>query len=245
MLPRHPAASRPAQKPKRFYEAVKVAPMDDGFGVMLDARTLRTPVGAKLVLPSPVLAELVASEWSAQEGVVDYASMPATRLAYTVVDRLDGARAATAAEIARQADADQLCYFAEAPASLTGRQKARWGPMLDWAAKALNLRFERVTGVLHRTQPQSTLDRIETLALTMDDFTLAGLALAASLFTSAVLALALQRGVLSGDEAFDLSRLDEAFQEEQWGVDAEAAERAARLRAEAVMLDRWFRALGG
>ena len=106
-----------------------------------------------------------------------------------------------------------------------------------------DLRFARATGVLHRPQSRSTLDRVEALALALDDFTLAGLALAASLFTSAVLALALQRGVLSGDEAFELSRLDEAFQEEQWGIDAEAAERTERLRAEAVMLDRWFRAL--
>ena len=245
MLPRHPAASRPAQKPKRFYEAASAAPMDGGFAVMLDTRTLRTPISTKLILPSLALAELVASEWSAQDGVIDYAAMPATRLAYTVVDRLDGARAATAAEIARQADADQLCYFAEAPASLTERQEARWGPMLDWAADTLDLRFERATGVLHRPQRQSTLDGVEALALALDDFALAGLALAASLFTSAVLALALQRGALSGEQAFDLSRLDEAFQEEQWGIDAEAAERTARLRAEAAMLDRWFRALGG
>ena len=50
--------------------------------------------------------------------------------------------------------------------------------------------------------------------------------MAAGLFGSAILALALQRGRLTGEAAFDLSRLDEAFQEEQWGVDAEAAVRS-------------------
>ena len=39
------------------------------------------------------------------------------------------------------------------------------------------------------------------------------------------------------------SRLDEAFQERQWGVDEEAALRAAHLKAEAVALERWFSAL--
>ena len=43
--------------------------------------------------------------------------------------------------------------------------------------------------------------------------------------------------------ALELSRVDEIFQEAQWGVDAEAAERTARLRVEAAMLDRWFRGL--
>ena len=77
----------------------------------------------------------------------------------------------------------------------------------------------------------------------LDDFALTGLAHATALFGSAVLGLALQRGRLSGEEAFALSRLDEAFQEEQWGVDAEAAERTQKLAAEAVMLERWFAAL--
>ena len=64
-----------------------------------------------------------------------------------------------------------------------------------------------------------------------------------ALFGSAVLALAVQRGWISGVQAFELSRLDEAWQEERWGVDAEAAERADRLRNEAEMLSRWFRGL--
>ena len=58
-----------------------------------------------------------------------------------------------------------------------------------------------------------------------------------------MLAFALQRGRVSGGEAFRLSRLDEAFQEERWGIDDEAAERADKLAAEAAMLERWFAAL--
>ena len=234
---------RATQRPRRFYQAASASPLEGGFGVMLDARTLRTPAGARLVLPSLVLAELVAEEWSAQEGVIEHASMPATRLAFTAADRIGGARAATAAEIARQAGADLLCYFAEAPEVLTQRQEERWSPLLDWARGELDLGFECTVGILHRAQPQETLARVEALAQALDDFTLAGVALAAGLFSSTILALALQRGVLGGAEALDLSRLDEVFQEEQWGIDAEAAQRTARLRNEAVMLERWFRAL--
>ena len=58
-----------------------------------------------------------------------------------------------------------------------------------------------------------------------------------------MLALGLLRGWVDGVQAFELSRLDEAWQEERWGVDDEAAERTARLHAEAAMLDRWFRNL--
>ncbi|NWP70527.1 hypothetical protein, partial [Escherichia coli] len=79
--------------------------------------------------------------------------------------------------------------------------------------------------------------------LTLNDFRLTGLATAVPLLGSAVLGLALEQGALSGEEAFDLSRIDELFQEEQWGVDAEAAERTEARRAEASLLERWFSAL--
>ena len=72
---------------------------------------------------------------------------------------------------------------------------------------------------------------------------LAGLAFATALFGSAVLALAAQQGRLAGPDAYELSRLDEAFQEGQWGIDAEAAARTTRLRGDAAMLEGWFAAL--
>ena len=53
----------------------------------------------------------------------------------------------------------------------------------------------------------------------------------------------MRRGELTADAAFDLSRLDETFQEERWGVDAEAAARADAMAREAVTLGLWFAAL--
>jgi chaperone required for assembly of F1-ATPase len=68
-------------------------------------------------------------------------------------------------------------------------------------------------------------------------------AFAAGLFGSTVLALAVRAGRLTGQRALDLSRLEETFQAEQWGQDAEATARAAFLAVEATMIDRWFAAL--
>jgi chaperone required for assembly of F1-ATPase len=76
-----------------------------------------------------------------------------------------------------------------------------------------------------------------------DDFTLMGLSFAASLFGSAVLAFALEKGFLDGAGAFEASRVEEAFQEERWGVDEGAAARSRLLLRDACMLQRWFDAL--
>jgi chaperone required for assembly of F1-ATPase len=235
----------PVQRIRRFYKAAAAEPHEGAWAVRLDGRTARTPGGRPLALPGEALAQVVAAEWEGQGEFILFTAMPATRLAFTTLDRAADARDGLADEVARYAGSDALCYFAEQPAALLARQEAQWSPLLDWAEAELGLRFERAAGIVHRLQPPETLARMRQLAAALDDFALTALAYAAPLFGSAVLALAVQRGRLSGAEAFALSRLDEAWQEELWGVDYEAAIRTAALRAESEALDRWFAALRG
>jgi len=237
------ALKEPIVRPRRFYKSVDVAPHEGGHAVRLDARQARTPGGAPLVLPTGPLARLIADEWAAQGEFIVMPDMPATRLAFTAIDRVFTAREATADEAARYAGSDLLCYFADAPRALLERQTAAWEPILAWAEAELGMSFNRAAGVIHTPQPPGTLARARELAAGLDDFGLAGLAFAAPLFGSFVLAAAVRNGRLTGQQAFDISHLDETFQEKAWGVDAEAAARAERLRAEAVMAECWFRAL--
>ncbi len=236
-------AAKPDDAPKRFYKSSQAAPLDGGFGVMLDSRAVRTPKGARLALPTEALADLIAREWDAQGDKINLAAMPATRLAFTAVDGVAAARAGTCAEIVRYAGADLLCYFAEAPRTLVARQELLWIPLLDWADRALGVRLVRVAGIRHQPQPEASLERLADIAAATDDFGLAGLAYGVGLYGSAILALAVREGEIGAEAAFDVSRLDEAFQEEQWGFDDEAAARTANRRVEAVMLGQWFKAL--
>ena len=233
----------PGEKPKRFYKDVSVVAEDGGFSVKLDGRTVRSPRGGKLFVPTRALAEMVAAEWDAQATHIEIAAMHVTRLAFTATEAVPQAREATAAQVAQYAATDLLCYFSEAGNSLYDRQVAAWEPVLRRAEHELTLVFQRATGIVHAEQPEATLAKVKALALELDDFALTGVAFGTPLFGSAVLAFALQRGWLTGEEAWTLSRIDEAYQEEKWGVDEEAAERTARLLGEARMLEAWFRAL--
>ena len=228
---------------KRFWTAVDVAEGEGGWSVTLDGRTPKTPAGARLTLPTEAAARLVADEWAAQGEFVEPGTMPATRLASPAIDRVSRVREAVAEEVAAFAGSDLLCYLADHPTALAVEQVREWTPWRDWAALELGVHLEPAEGIVHRAQDPAAIARVRELALRLDDFALTGVAMATPLLGSAVLALALQRGVLGGEAAFDLSRLDETFQERQWGVDAEAAERTAARRAEAVLLERWFQAL--
>lgn len=232
---------------KRFWKTVDVTPGPNGeqggWTILLDGRAPKTPAHAKLTLPTQAAARLVADEWAAQGEFIDPGTMPATRLASTAIDRVSQARELVADEIAAFAGSDLLCYLADAPDSLVAEQTREWGPWRDWAARTHGIVLEVAEGIVHRPQDPQAVARARALALALDDFALTGLATATPLLGSAVLALALQQGELDGAAAFDLSRLDEVFQERQWGVDDEAAERTAGRRAEAILLDRWFEAL--
>ena len=228
---------------KRFWKEASVAPDGEGHVVLLDGRAPKTPGHARMVLPTEAAARLVADEWAAQGEFIEPGTMPATRLAATAIDRVSQTREPVADEIASYVGSDLLCYLAEHPGNLVAEQTREWAPWRDWAATELGIHVEVTQGIVHLPQPPKSIARVRELALTLDDFALTGLATAVPLFGSAILGLAVQRGVLGGEAAFELSRLDEAFQERQWGIDADNAERTEARRAEAALLDRWFRAL--
>lgn len=228
---------------KRFWKAVDVVEGEGGWSITLDGRTPKTPAHAKLTLPTEAAARLVAEEWAAQGEFIEPGTMPATRLASTAIDRVSQTREPVADEIAAYAGSDALCYLAEHPTPLVTRQAQQWAPWREWAASELGVMLVSAEGIVHCPQDPAAIARVRDLALWLDDFALTGLATAVPLLGSAVLGLALQRGALTGEAAFDLSRLEEAFQEEQWGIDADNAERTALRRAEAMLLERWFKAL--
>lgn len=230
------------QRPRRFYTDVAVVADGPDWHITLDGRALRTSGGKPLALPSEALATLVADEWRAQQERIDLHSMFATRLAYGTLDRTDEAWEAAADEAARYAGTDLVCYLADAPVALQQRQQAMWSPLREWAASH-GVALEAVAGIIPKQQPEASLATMRAHAAALDRFRFAALAHAIPMFGSAVLGLAVERGRLTAAEAYEISRIDEAFQIEHWGEDAEAARRTAQGRAEAAALDRWFAAL--
>lgn len=223
-------AARPA--PKRFYKAVTLAEVPGGYGIALDGRPLRTPARAPLVLPRRALAEAIAAEWQAQVGDIVPATMVLARLANTAIDRVAGREQAVADDILAYAGADLLCYRAEAPDRLAARQAAAWDPPLSWAAQALGSHFVCVAGIVHHPQPQGALAALGRELERQGPFRLAALHTVTTLTASAILALALRQGAISPDDAWTAAHVDEDWQIEQWGEDAEAAARRAARRHE-------------
>ncbi len=209
-------------KPKRFWKEATATDCDGGFTVLLDARPVRTPAKAPLVVPTLSMAKAIAVEWDAQEKLIDPRKMPVTRGANAAIDKVGTQRAEVVALLAEYGDSDLLCYRAAGPEGLIARQTAQWDPMLAWAQAQLGVNLAVGEGVMHVEQSPDALAKLTAEVAAFDDFGLAAVHDLISLSGSLVLALAVTKDALSAADAWDLSRIDERWQMEQWGEDEEA-----------------------
>lgn len=207
---------------KRFYSEVSVAAGENGHSILLDSRPIRTPARGSLAVPTAALAEEIAAEWRAQEDEIDPASMMMTGFANAAIDHVAGKRAVFAAPLIAYAETDMLCYRGDAGSPLAARQDVQWEPLLRWAEAAYDVRFVRVAGIIHHDQPAATLIAMRDRVLTEGDFTLAAMAPLVTISGSLISVLALLDGHADAKALWPLVNLEELWQAEQWGEDAEA-----------------------
>lgn len=217
---------------KRFYSTVTVEPGEGGLAVLLDGRLVKTPARATLLLPRADMAQAVADEWAGQGEDIVIGSMPMTGLANAAIDRIAPDPARFVRDIAAYGATDTLCYRADPDDPLAQRQQQEWDPILEWAESRYDIRLIRVAGIVHQPQPSHSLSRLTSVVSTCDPFVLAGLSTMASIGGSLVSALALLQQAFDGATIWRAICLEELWQEELWGADAEAvATRALRKTA--------------
>lgn len=211
---------------KRFYKDVTVT---EDLGIALDGRPVKTPMKASLRLPTRALAEAVAAEWAEQGDEIKPATMYLTKLANTAIDRVGEHRAAIEQEAVDYANSDLVCYRTDRPPELVERQARAWDPIVDWARTALDSPFEVTTDIIHRPQPEAALAAFAACLKPLSDFELAAFHAIMTLTGSALIAMMLARKATVPEAAWLAAHVDEDYQIEHWGQDAEAqARRAAR-----------------
>lgn len=217
---------------KRFYKQAIATECDGGWTVQLDGRAIRTPSKAPFVVPTQALAKASAQEWDAQAENVLPATMPATKSANTAIDRTGPEFDQVVEMVAAYGGSDLICYRAEAPDALIARQAAAWNPLIEWAKAAYGAELRTTSGVMPTLQSADGQERLAEAVAAFSAFELTALYDLVALSGSLIIGLATAGGRLSVDEGWSLSRVDETWQQEQWGVDDDAAATAAIKRGE-------------
>lgn len=207
---------------KRFWKQAEAVPVDSSWAVELDGRPLRTPARELLLVPTKALADAVAAEWNAVEERVDPRAMPFAGLANAAVDRIAPDKETFAAGLARYAEGDLACYRTDSPRGLVERQAESWDALLAWARRRFDVDFRTTIGIVHVDQPVATLERLAHAVAALDSFRLAALSPLVTIGGSLVAALGVLEGAFAPQDAWNAVSLDERWQLEQWGADAEA-----------------------
>lgn len=230
---------------KRFWKAAAAVHGDGCWTIALDGRPVRTPARAALEVPAQALAEAIAREWHDAGETVDPRAMPLTGLANASVDRVRPDAPRFAANLARYGESDLLTYRASTPQALVEREAAAWDPLLHWARRRYDVDFVVTEGITYAPQPQATVERLGHAVAALDAFRLAGLSPLVTVGGSLVTALAVLEGAVSVEQAWAAVSLDERWQLETWGSDAEAESALENRQRDFMAGARFLELLGG
>lgn len=207
---------------KRFWTSAEAIATDCGYAIALDGRRVKTPARADLILPTRELADAVAAEWNSVVETIDPRQMPLTGLSNAAIDRIAPDKEQFASGIARFGEGDLTCYRAEGPDALVEWQQEAWDALLEWARRRYDVDFAICTGVMHIDQPADTVRKLTHEVMALDAFRLAGLSQMVTIGGSLVAALAVHEEMMPAEAAWEAVSLDDRWQLEQWGDDAEA-----------------------
>ena len=216
----------------RFYRQVTTNASAAGWQVFLDNRPILTQAGNPQIVPDRPLAEALADEWRGQGDKIDPRAFPLRDLADLALDHVAQDRAAAIAKLLAFAETDTLCYRAHPDEPLHPRQQEVWEPVLMACENTRGIRFERISGVIHRPQQAFTLATLRDELSAKSSYALAALFTLASLSASLIAALAVADDPAAAEAVFAAANLEEDWQADNWGRDEEADQaRAARLAA--------------
>lgn len=207
---------------KRFWKSAEAIETEGGYAIALDGRRVKTPARADLLAPTPALAEAIADEWNDSGDEVDPASMPLTGLANAAIDRIAPDKEVFAAGLAAYGESDLTCYRAEGPDKLVQWQAESWDALLEWARRRYDVDFRCQTGVMHVAQPDDTIRKLGHEVAMLGPFELAGLSPLVTIGGSLIAALAVLEEMMPPESAWEAVSLDDRWQLEEWGDDAEA-----------------------
>ncbi|XP_014500159.1 ATP synthase mitochondrial F1 complex assembly factor 2 [Vigna radiata var. radiata] len=210
---------------KRFYNVVKTRQADDGNGwtVMLDYRTLKTPSKRPLKLPTLPLAKAIAAEWEYQliDGIRPF-TMPLMRLACTALERVPLTRSKIIENLMKKFNQDLVFCRAPDDDELTtyvhDRQVEKIDPLLYWVETEFGFKPVVYSSFFGGKQEDGLVTAIENLLKKTDDCELATIDAIAASAHSLIIAIGMVHGKLQIEEAIELIRLEEDSQVDRWGL---------------------------
>lgn len=209
---------------KRFYDVVSVSRVKSNqFGLLLDGKVVRTPLGNPLTFPSEGIGAAIATEWQLQKEFLTPNTMPMNTVLMTYLD-VDSKmkREDKVSQISKFLQTDTLRFPCVKPESkLKTEQKRRWKKTEQFLASEFGIVMSKVKDGGFLIPSTIAAEIGEFNAKVFDRYDLLNLTLletAAKYLKSCSVGVALVEGAVSPQEAFEAAYVEELCQQEKWGL---------------------------
>jgi len=203
----------------KFYEAVNVAPAEDGtWRVTLDDRVLRTPKRNEYGFATKSLAVAVAMEWEAQTDRVAPFTMPLTGLSATAIDHMGDAETRNLhVETLLKHFRTDVVRVRSSDDDVRAKQEATHDPIVRWATKEFGP-VEVSDSIFGPETSEKTLEVLRKRLHSMCPWELTCAFALSAATKSLLIGLKTLRGGLTVEEAIAAARVEEEAQIEEWGL---------------------------
>ena len=203
----------------KFYEAVNVAPAEDGtWRVTLDDRVLRTPKRNEYGFATKSLAVAVAMEWEAQTDRVAPFTMPLTGLSATAIDHMGDAETRNLhVETLLKHFRTDVVRVRSSDDDVRAKQAATHDPIVRWATKEFGP-VEVSDSIFGPETSEKTLEVLRKRLHSMCPWELTCAFALSAATKSLLIGLKTLRGGLTVEEAIAAARVEEEAQIEEWGL---------------------------
>lgn len=212
---------------KKFYTDVTTAPATDkdGWSVLLDGRSVKTPARHQLIMPTEQMASAVADEWRSQNDTIEPDTMPMMRLATTVIDLLPDRRGDAVEEVLGFLDTDMICYRVEMPARLVAHQESRWDPVVARCHELGAPAFSMTTGLAPIEQSTQCHQWMQEHVSKLDDWLVTALHSLTTVSGSVLLGVAATNVPGDVERWCTAATANEDYEMSEWGTEADAEKR--------------------
>ncbi len=230
---------------KKFYKEVAVEQIEVGYAITLDGKTIKTPAGSLLAVPNRVLADLIASEWNMIEdgGDIIPKAMEYMQLASTAIDKVIPNMIEVSHNVVGYAMNDLLCYRCGDNPELRMIEDKAWNKWTKWAKEVAGMDMQIADGIVPVNQTPAVKANAMIHLAEFDGFKLTVMADLTAIYGSYVLGLAVMREEISIMKAYEISRTDELYQIEKWGVDSEAEKSANDIKESLKKTEKFLKVL--
>ena len=208
-------------KKKKFWTSMNISYSneDKAYIIKLDDRPYFTRNGEILKITSSKLVKKVKGEWEKITGTFSSSKLPLTNILEQLQSIDKKLSKIHLTETLEYANTDLICYRVETPVELRKLQEKQWDPILNIYYEKYGIGLVKTYGLRHVLQDQGSMLKFSKILKDYNPQKRFIVCKITHLLGSALLSVLIEKRIISKNNAWNLSRIEEDWQQKMWGID--------------------------